>query len=1503
MRYKGKIFRTLASLLVFLYVLSPAAETGLAFAAWLDPPVEATGKNDVGVNDDDDVENRIRKANVLFFLDTSHPMMFEPRGRLPYVVESSSGNINSPSTLATYGYNAATAIQMMQYATFGVGTVPPVDSFFTAKLRKWVHYGRETDFSNNLGATGGDTDINAAENKYRYYSPYAEAGHNLQATFINQQDAYSGTNDYSGLGYAFNNTAAIRNNRPLPYMLVFKNPLYWENGMPGFSPNIAAHREQLVPNDSRLYQTKLVMWRLLEDRILFENIRFGMSTVYTVAFTAQSAMTSDSPSTNAARTTPTNHVVYKVNPWGINNTYQYGAYYINSTGTTWSNTSQTESVQGGTWGIYGTTGANLNRQRRAFLRVPIAESDKKWTTKGGKVTMTHMERFRQWIDGVEDMAGQLNTGSNQNARDHDLNANQFDIHRNPELKVSSPIHLSRTIFFNPNGDSASNTANPNRAWYFANQGVAYAKKSDIFYDTSTNDLYNFYFKPGSGQAVGSVLDFFSPDYGKFGSSSGVTGLGYTNKSSSGSRDSERFADLIDEQFPIRDKCDPNYVVLLTAGDNSPSDYPLENAVKALYDHTKNNNVTQMYYENGERKFREVKLDQPIKTIVVGFIDTKDNSETGKKLQETLKRAARAGQGYDPGDTTAPVQAYFADNVPKLLDALREIMVIINNDIQPAKEPMLEGDQLDSDDLEGLDPDAEKLNLYAASYRINIFDQWEGTLTKYVTAKNKLTGEMETKEGGELGDKILKRRGSTITSNPRNLKFWNGGGGGNFEPVGFTGKQYTNITQHPLAALAGLDFNVSTTTELDTSFMADNTFAGKLHPSRAMFDWYYGYDVSYIDKQHYERTFMLADQGRSGIVKAGAPEVVNSLPGFADFAKRRKDEDDPVRLYVQTNDGVLHVVDPGLENGVSGSGMREELAILPPPTLLPRRIFSLKTTKQDGKYRWIDVNEYLANTSDDIPISSVPAYILDGPLQLRYFDMDTLGTDPDWRGLLFGSLGRGGSGLYVMDATDAVNPRFSWYRETVESDDVYLRHIWRAQGTSAPAGLHAAAPNVAVIPRDDAYWLDLYQNPDNHPYEQLGFNPPKPYFSVAEIVSGSSRKYQNLVALAGGMQNKLDLANNGTMGAALYLVDPDERFHGAQKPGGVKVFNSGSLKDASWRLGSGVLGDDPYMGMVNSEPVFLATRQSNYVARGAFFSDNRGNIFYITFENPETNSPYDSWDDWKIYTVASLRGQGDDPTDSYSNPWGLMGGSRRGSSNLWVGGGTANAARADPPDDDTQHLYNKSQMIFAFLMPNITDGKISVRGGMNRGTIEGAVDWAELSTENNTVSNTEGLKKGWYIPLQKEDSQYNEEYVTMRPILFGGNLYVATFMQEKISTGSSGACDTSTFMGKARLYAISLEGGRSVLWNDGDTKYLEFDGIKFVNATVSEKGDTVTAVFGFRRMHKERSDSDIRRHTGNKKNGGLSEVKGLDALVLRLTSGGGNSPVVSNDSMINYWLYK
>ncbi|MDR1510576.1 MAG: hypothetical protein LBS53_13165 [Synergistaceae bacterium] len=1506
MMHRRKIFRAIASILVFFIILPPSAETGAAFAAWFTPPIEAPGKDDVGADDADNAKGRLRKANVLFFLDTGNGMLFSPKGRLPLavlrtelrpipntwprqyeIVPNSDGTVadwQDTNNLYNYLPGSPTnnevrdyVINMMQYNTFGNGTVPPVNSSANNALRDNDHYGRDIDDANNFVRTGsvsGDIEMN----RDNYYFPYSEqarvAANDISHTFRYQSslkgtvpDSYSSPGSYYTKDYdrGFNFKSAVPDNKSaLPYMMVFKDPKHWK----GWTGSTSPTQSDLAPNDSRIYQMKLVMWRLLEDRMLFENIRFGMASAF--------SMMSNWGSTWM--------IPYKVYPYGYRSgTDPISLYTHGILGTTNDGVPSKYQVYDSvdsTWGIpaaaFEPTATQMERNfaNRGYLKVPIAEYDKVWEK--GTMKMSQLDKFRLWIDGVEDMA------------EEEDRPNQFYKHRNPELKTSGYTPLAKAIFQDPGSDKT------NRTWYLDNGAVKYSlKDSDSAYNAVTSWNKNTHdFTAGSGEAVGSVIDFFSPYY-----------------PDNSATPPNSFKNYIDEQFPIRDACDPNWLIVFTAGDDS-KDYSPVDAVEDLYKHTASNDVTIMKYENNKRTFQKGRLDKPIRTMVVGFVDPDDDSDHATTLKNTLNQMARVGQGLDRNDES--VSAYFANNVPALLSALQEIMGIINNDIQPAKEAMLEGDTLNGDDLAGLDLNAEKLNLYAASYRINQFDQWEGALTKYITAKNRSTGAMETKKGGELGDKIRRRRDAS-PSNPRRLVFWNGGSGNNFKEVGFTGRRGTGYTtRHDLADFVGLGNEI--TQMMDTTPLGKNgTYSGKTHISRAMFDWYYGYDVSYIDDKYYPRRFMLADQGRSGIVKVGAPAVVDSLEGFPEFAESRSG--DPIRLYVQTNDGVLHVVNP--KNDADGGGMSEELAILPPPTLLPRRMFKLKASLQsNGMYKWVDVKDYNANTSDDIPISSVPAYILDGPLQLRYFDIraNAASTSPNWRGLLFGSLGRGGSGLYAMDVINPADPQFYWYRETIEEilsggGDGPLTLVWRASNTSPPQGsAHPATPYTAPIPesggpRDDNYWNDVYQNPQKHAYEQLGFNSPKPYFSVAELKSSSGEPaYRNLIALGGGMQNKpiseinrngnmISIPDeNGKMGAALYLIDPDARFHGDRNPdGGVRVYNGGSLESvpAEWRVGSERWGDDPYMGMVNSEPVFLATRYNNYVARGSFFADNRGSVFYISFEDPETGTPYESWDQWKIYAVASLRGAGDAATDSYSIPWGLMGGSRGGSSKLWVGGGTADALLANPPDRDRQNLPNKSQMIFAFVMPDLVEGEKSLRSG-----------WTEINAEVGGAK-VAANGKGWYIPLQKGNEGDKDEYVTTRPVLFGGNMYIATFMERKIDT-KPGMCATDKLNGSSRLYAISLETGESVLWNDGNTKYLQFDGIRITSFTISEKGSD-TLVAAYQVLDQKSANSDISEHVSKEEL--LSKVGDLDALVIKmLEGGGGGSGITSNDSMVNYWRY-
>jgi hypothetical protein len=204
------------------------------------------------------------------------------------------------------------------------------------------------------------------------------------------------------------------------------------------------------------------------------------------------------------------------------------------------------------------------------------------------------------------------------------------------------------------------------------------------------------------------------------------------------------------------------------------------------------------------------------------------------------------------------------------------------------------------------------------------------------------------------------------------------------------------------------------------------------------------------------------------------------------------------------------------------------------------------------------------------------------------------------------------------------------------------------------------------------------------------------------------------------------------------------------------------------------------------------------------------------------------------------------------------------------------------------------MIFSFVMPDLKDGEMAKRA-----------DWTRIDADVGNATAASGVD-GWYIPLRGASAgQLGDEYVTARPVLFGGSVYVATFQEDLISAGDTGECVQSGLAGTSRLYALSLETGGSSMWGgDSPKKYLEFDGIKIVSFTVSEKGENSTLVAAYQVLDQGLANTDINNYTkGEEKEETLSKVDGLDALVVRMSSGGGGrSKVTSNDVVVNYWRF-
>jgi len=159
-----------------------------------------------------------------------------------------------------------------------------------------------------------------------------------------------------------------------------------------------------------------------------------------------------------------------------------------------------------------------------------------------------------------------------------------------------------------------------------------------------------------------------------------------------------------------------------------------------------------------------------------------------------------------------------------------------------------------------------------------------------------------------------------------------------------------------------------------------------------------------------RQSLLADTFHSDLVYVGPP--VGSLSSanpkteayfrkannYAAFKELHKDRLD--RLYVGANDGMLHAYDKDLN----------ELWAFIPPSVLPklRGLANTQGTKNDGK--------------------SNSKWLVDGPIIVK--DVYINATS-EWKTMLVGGLGWGGKSYYVLDITDAWNPKHVF---TIENDD-------------------------------------------------------------------------------------------------------------------------------------------------------------------------------------------------------------------------------------------------------------------------------------------------------------------------------------------------------------------------------------------------------------------------------------------------------------------------------------
>jgi Tfp pilus tip-associated adhesin PilY1 len=852
---------------------------------------------------------------------------------------------------------------------------------------------------------------------------------------------------------------------------------------------------------------------------------------------------------------------------------------------------------------------------------------------------------------------------------------------------------------------------------------------------------------------------------------------------------------------------------------------------------------------GKRVLKPTDLDNPIRTIVIGIVASENDPQVKKnpqilsevrRMRLNLVRAAVAGQGGDASKVNygnmndAPFQPFFADNVATLTTALQSALSFVNE--SQAQQPGL-GSMTESVPLGGEDAAS---NMFKTTYRIVDGNQWDAALTRYVVSKDK-KGISLMRADWELGAQLLAKRGGGGTpAKSRNLRYW-GLGGGRFQFIPLA-EDDSNF-----ARLAGM-----TDKRMNADNLTNKTFGGYA-PHRALYQWLQGYDYSYARKSKFPRSSMLADTSQSGIVFVDDPAPADSLPGYKAWAERIKNNNPhPARLYLQTNDGILHVINPA-----DGD---EEMAVLPPPVLLPSRLATLKTRAAAGGLQWMEVDGPEKTTPG---FRSNPAYLLDGSLQRKRLDMSSAADGSGWGTYLLGTLGRGGGGLYMLDVSAPGDPKFLWYLE-------------RAVENLISMSSNDGEPHVTALKDITA--------PAWSPYKKLGYNSPRPAVGAAGDPVGG---HPGIIVLPGGTQSAINFDDNGGEGATLLLIDPRDGSV-------IRAFDSEAAGLGIYKLGQSVKGRAPYMGMMTSEPTLYRSSISPYLTGSVFAADNRGNIFRVRLEEKLADGrtkPLSSGS-WTILPIATLQ-----PSDSaaktsdsnYSVPYGMIAASAV--SSVWLAGGTSDVKTAKTQGLPTGIIQNESQMIFSLDASD--DGPPFARDKLKR-----------LSADDTTgLLASEKHYKGWYIPLKEDGQNRFREYVSAKPALSRGILFVPTFIQKnKINTADTSVCGlTRNVNGSSRLYAVDVLTGAPVLWKGakGASRFIEMNGVKLTGLTQVKKDGTETLLLTYDSLDGQFNPNGA----GQDKH--LRGVPGADsaAEVYGLPAASGNTPLSNGASVIDYWLIK
>ncbi|MDR3230981.1 MAG: hypothetical protein LBT65_06050 [Synergistaceae bacterium] len=832
------------------------------------------------------------EPNVLFFLDTSASMAMSMKGEYPTFVSDDKWMQANMPVMRDATYRAG----LLDHHTFGTGarpvsagteadqkarrnnnslTLPFVspwtgtekvvrDTFTSASKVEWANRDSQVN--------AGYSDLSYREPALRGYSRY---GRDIDSTnnIIGDPNCYYSPDPAK------------------PYLLTLRDSLYayWNGkgddpGMPftlsqylpkgilqGVSVSENVTNSYLVPNDSKMYKMKLVLWRLLspENADMLSRMRIGVATNFSERLWGM-MMDSASIKRSPFRSDDYFGTEYYQGGGSAKEREQFRAYHNGvllknfisfphgtgpegSTGIPYGDYGASEHVFGGVLNDYYSNPdpAYARHVERAIFRVPF-DFMYAMNPNGTYKPSSSLIMFRELIDGIEQV--DFKKGVKLESR-----------FVNDELFPVGTAEL-RSSLYGRNGAHVSGGAN--LPVLGGQKAVSYTLGAE-----GGRTLHGG-IKPANGgvlmsrirnseglmtgTALGSVIDFFSPMNESI---LNFTRLPQNPTAAQVEQDTRGY-------FHVTGSCQPNWMIVFTGGNEVDVDASIA-ALKNLYLNSKT--MRGRHWDGSQWIERTYEMDYPIRTVFVGMVPTNGMENDGdpyvinearthagglRRLRNAIRRMAHAGQPLRDGRPDKSVEPYFADNAPDLIMKLQEILLSINTErfaggapvIEAAREGETGGDRA----------------LFTSSYEVSMMKQWKGTFSRYRISPRGVNGSSLVWEAGRYMENNARYRAVYTT---------------------------TGLMETPQISLVNVR-------DMNNADLAKLTATPAAHAAKFK-EWL----LTCTDEDG-----VLGDMEHSGFAIVGKPQ----LKGIAER---------PRRIYLQTNRGVLHSLD--YENG------GEAWAFIPP----------------------------------------------------------------------------------------------------------------------------------------------------------------------------------------------------------------------------------------------------------------------------------------------------------------------------------------------------------------------------------------------------------------------------------------------------------------------------------------------------------------------------------------------------------------------------------------------